>query len=181
MSSRTGMPRAQLDVGMFHDPKVIALARRQQDPLATLATMGLYVAIVLASWRADEPVPGADAAPAWVLSDLETYLADLTAVGLLDEAGAVPVETLDRWMQTARAMVAGGARGAAARWGHDGGPVGGHSPGRGRGNAIDPEKEGPIDRPTARARASGTARVGSFGDIMAEMGLDPDIGKGAKQ
>jgi hypothetical protein len=49
MNREEGFPIADIDVGLMHDPKVVALAKRQRDPQRTLAWIGLYLALVLES------------------------------------------------------------------------------------------------------------------------------------
>lgn len=174
---------AKLDVGLFSEPKVKALARRQRDGARTLATVSLYVAIVLESWSADRPVPVDDALPAWLLDDVEDLVADLTAVGLLDEHGAIPGETLDRWMEVRRAQRQGGR--IAARLRH--GSVTGASRQRHASRTVayaDREIERENDRTAnvdrSHARAPGQEPARSLGEVLGEMGLDPSVLEGKK-
>lgn len=172
MSSRDGMLRADLDTGLCHDRKVVALARLQRSPERTATTLMLYVATVLASWREDRPETLDDSVPAWFGKSVERYRADLVSVGLLDEDGRIPVETLDRWMASARARVAGGRSGAASRWQGNGYPLGARRP----PNANSQEAKKPRSQERARPKASDRtdgdgSPVESFGEIMTRLGV----------
>jgi hypothetical protein len=98
MSRDDGFPTADIDVGLFSDPKVIALARRLRDPLGTLVHVALYEAVVLASWRAGERVDFNIAAPGWFLDDLAQYVGNLQAVGLLDDDRRIPAHAWTAWI-----------------------------------------------------------------------------------
>ena len=52
MSRDDGLARADIDTSLFDDPKVVALARRLRDPTQTMVAVGLYLALLLKSWRA---------------------------------------------------------------------------------------------------------------------------------
>ena len=180
MSSRDGVPRADIDTGLFDDVKVRRLAPRQRDGARTLATMSLYVATVLDSWADDRPVTAVDAAPAWMLDTVDDMVADLVAVGLFDDDGCVPVDTLDRWMAGVRNRVAAGARGAAKRWSGDAPPLGDHE---GPNAVPKPTPTVPTvpTVPSARARARGKGQgpndgARSLKTILRDMGAEPDLG-----
>ncbi len=120
MSSRDGFSRADIDTGFYHDPKVLALARRLRDDALTMAYAGLYQATVLASWNAGRRVTLAEAAPAWWLSDLDSPLAELQAVSLLDADGLVLEHAFAAWagrlIDAREAAAAAGREGARRRW-----------------------------------------------------------------
>ncbi len=125
MSRRRRRDWARVDVGLFSDVKVVRLARLQKSPELTAVSVSLYVATILASWTEDKPVPLADAAPPWYLDDVDRHVRDLTRVGMLDAAtGAIPVATLDRWLEFVRSARASGSLGARSRWGSHSDPIG---------------------------------------------------------
>lgn len=101
MSRDDGFSRADVDTGFLSDPKIVALARRQRDPVRTAATCALYLAVVLASWRAAERVPFDQASPAWFLDPDDVLRADLVGVGLLGDDGCVPAATFESWFRPA--------------------------------------------------------------------------------
>lgn len=97
--SRDGLDRADIDTAMMSDPKIVALSRRIRDPLRTMAAVGLYGAVLLASWKAGERLTLTEALPAWWM-DLELAAelgADLIAVRLLDGEERVPKHAFDSW------------------------------------------------------------------------------------
>jgi len=120
----------------------------------------------------------ADAAPAWFLEPVDGYVAELAAVGLTDPTGAISQETLDRWMESARASSEHARHAARSRWDNAAAV-----PQSARAMQIDRE----IDREreskgykTRSSRARGAAPQGApraFGEIMTEMGLDPKVAK----
>ena len=95
--SRQGFSIADTDTGLYHDPKVLALARRLHDPQRTACAMVLWDACRLESWKAGERLVFTDAAPAWWLEDPAEYLPDLQAVGLLDAEGRIPSKAWASW------------------------------------------------------------------------------------
>jgi len=97
VSRDAGFAIADLDTGLLADPKVVALARRQRDPLRTSAFVGLYVAVVLESWSSARRVTLEEAAPAWWLDGLSDAQQALLAAGLLDDDGRIPTHVWDGW------------------------------------------------------------------------------------
>lgn len=61
MNREDGFPIADLDVGLFHDPKVIALSRLIHDEAASATCLALYIALILESWGAGDRVTLDDA------------------------------------------------------------------------------------------------------------------------
>ena len=117
MSSRNGLSRADVDTHLLHDRKVIALARRYRgDEKETSIAVVLYLGAVLASWRENKPMSVSDAAPAWLLIDVDPYVVEMHAVGLVDVDGRVPEATLDVWMASSRAASERGREAADRRW-----------------------------------------------------------------
>lgn len=100
--NRTGFPRADIDVALYHDPKVVKLARRMRDPVQTITRLGLYQALILASWSAGERVTIEDAAPAWWTDDLDEVARDLADVGLVDHEARIPHKAWEAWYGPAR-------------------------------------------------------------------------------
>lgn len=117
MSSVDGALYAMIEVGLMDDRKVRRLARLQGDPVRTAVSVVLYLAAVLESWRDDEPALCADAAPAWFTYDPSPFVAELVAVGLLDDEGRVVRSSLERRMSPFRARRDQARAAARKRWG----------------------------------------------------------------
>ena len=98
-----GFPTADIDVGLFDDPKVRRLARRVGDPVRTLAALSVYISVVLESWRRGERATATDASPAWVPdADLDGIVNALADVGLLDAEGFLPEAAFEGWFRPAQ-------------------------------------------------------------------------------
>ena len=54
MNREDGFPIGDLDVGLFHDPKVIALSRQIRDEAQSATYVAFYVALILQSWAAGD-------------------------------------------------------------------------------------------------------------------------------
>jgi hypothetical protein len=102
MSREDGFSTADVDPGLMHDPKMIALARQAHDAGLTMSCVGLYLATLLASWRDGDRVSIEDAAPAWWSDPIDPFRARLEDVGLLDADGCVPPHAWDAWFGPAR-------------------------------------------------------------------------------
>lgn len=100
--NRDGFARADVDVAFYHDPKAIKLARRLRNPERTMVCLGLYQAVVLASWSEGERVTLEDAAPAWWAEGIDDIAADLAGVGLIDGDGRIPAHAWETWFGPAR-------------------------------------------------------------------------------
>lgn len=101
MSRDDGFAIADIDAGLFADPKIVALARQLRDPVQTAAHVALYQALVLGSWGAGERITLNDALPAWWLEPVDDIQAKLVAVGLLDGDGRIPEHSWDAWFTPA--------------------------------------------------------------------------------
>lgn len=101
MSRDEGFTRADVDTGLYADPKIVALARRLRDPVSTAAHVALYEALVLESWAAGDRVAFGDALPAWWLEPATEQLGNLTAVGLVDADGRLPEHAWETWFRPA--------------------------------------------------------------------------------
>jgi hypothetical protein len=97
MSRDDGFAIADLDTGLFSDPKVVALARRLRDPVQTAAHLALYQALVLGSWGAGARITFDEAVPAWWLGPSDEIRSNLAAVGLIDAAGRIPKRAWTSW------------------------------------------------------------------------------------
>lgn len=92
MNREDGFPIADVDVNLFHDPKVKALVRATRDEHVTAVHLALYTALVLQSWAAGDRVPLDDALPAWWFADIEDSRTALIAAGLIDDESRIPVD-----------------------------------------------------------------------------------------
>jgi hypothetical protein len=101
VSRDDGFAIADVDAGLYADPKVVALARRLRDPMATAAHVGIYQALVLGSWGAGERISLEEALPAWWLDDVAEQMANLVAVKLVDADGRIPVHAWEAWFRPA--------------------------------------------------------------------------------
>jgi hypothetical protein len=97
MNREDGFPIADIDVGLFHDPKVIALARGARDERVTAARLALYLGLVLQSWAAGDRVTLDEAIPAWWMGDLEDDRGALCDVGLIDAESRIPDTAWTGW------------------------------------------------------------------------------------
>jgi hypothetical protein len=113
-----GFRHADISTDLLADPKLMRLAKRIPDEAEYAATVLVYLAVVLASWKHARRVD-AEEAEAIVTPNTER-VAHLQAVSLLDDMGMVPERAWDRWMgpamQRVEAKSAAGKAGAAARW-----------------------------------------------------------------
>jgi len=160
VSRDDGFAIADVDTGLWSDPKVKALVRLQRDETRSLVTLALYHALILESWGAGERLSLDQAAPAWSTADLGPLTADLATVGLVDRRGKLPVESWSRWFGPARdrreTAREAGRKGNRSRWksGTDRDPIAPAIP--------DRPSDRPTDRPPrarARARAEKPARA----------------------
>ncbi len=120
MNREDGFPIADIDVGLFHDQKVIALARRVRDERRTAATVALYTSLLLESWSAGDRVRLDEAIPAWWMAELDDVREDLRAVGLIDDDSRIPVDAWTNWFVPAwnrrQKRRASGAEGGRRSW-----------------------------------------------------------------
>lgn len=177
MSSRDGLARADIDTGLFDDPKVKRLARLQRNGRTTAITMTLFVATVLTSWRQNRPVSIHDAAPAWCLFPIDKMVADLVAVGMIADDGTIPSDRLDHWMSGVRARIEGGRAGAEKRWGNrdaNGYPQGSNSAPNTHTSQPASQPDNPA-RSRARKRETESGPVESLRDILRRTTGEPTI------
>jgi hypothetical protein len=124
MSRDDGFPIADVSVNLLDDPKFRKLWRLLKDPNAMSQVVALYLATVLASWRAGEPVSAHDAAPAW-MTDVDGPLDNLRGVNLLGDDGLIPPDTWSNWFTPAwdrrEAKRQAGAEGGRRSWADGGG------------------------------------------------------------
>jgi hypothetical protein len=97
MTREDGFEIADTDTGMLADPKVLTLARRLHDSTRTLAAVGLYDAVRLASWKAGRRLTLAETTPGWCLDPVDDLAAHLVAVGLLDSEQKLPEHAWAGW------------------------------------------------------------------------------------
>jgi len=126
VSRGDGFQTADLDVGLFNDPKIRAVVRTTLDEGLTVRAVLAFVAVVLSSWERGERVSLEDAAPLW-LTSLDGLQGPLEAVGLLDADGRLPDHSWQRWFGPAQARRA--KRKAA-------GSLGGQASAANRGEAM---------------------------------------------
>ena len=169
MASRDGMERADIDVALMADPKVVALARKLRDEARTMNAVGLYVSTVLASWQAGERLTLDEAVPAWWMGPWDELATALQEARLLDEDRRVPEHVWQGWFEPARVRrdrfrdlgARGGRKSAAGRADGEagGGPDGEASGGAGGKRPVKPNQ--PTNQPTiqgARAAVQRTRR-----------------------
>lgn len=97
MSRDDGFQIADVDTGLYEDPKVKALARRLRDPIQTAVHVALFEALLLGSWGAGERIELEEAAPAWWTEPVDEVRANLTAVEMIDAEGRIPELAWGRW------------------------------------------------------------------------------------
>jgi hypothetical protein len=114
-----GFPHADIDTGIFDDPKVRALARSSRDEGLVARAILAYIATFTASWRAGDRVTLEDAAPLW-LSDVVDLGERLRDVRLLDDTNCVPEHAWEAWFRPAwerrEKRRASGAEGGRRSW-----------------------------------------------------------------
>lgn len=120
MSRDDGFRNADIDVGMFADPKVVALVRRVRDPQRAAAHLTLYLALVLQCWNEGARLTFDETLPAWWLEGADDARRDLTDVGLIDHEGRIPVRSWASWFGVAwerrEKRRASGAEGGRRSW-----------------------------------------------------------------
>lgn len=97
MNREDGFPIADIDVGLLHDQKILALARRLRDEQQTAATITLYLGLLLESWAAGDRLALDDCLPGWWLGPVEEVRDHLNAVGLIDDEYRIPVDPWTSW------------------------------------------------------------------------------------
>lgn len=154
MSRDAGFARADVDTGLYADPKIVALARRLRDPVATAAHVALYEALVLASWGAGDRLTLEQTLPAWWLVEPDVdvaYRTVLEAVGLVDAEGRIPEHAWASWFTPAsdrrRAYIERGRKGGRA-------PHAPRSPGATQHDDAWGEAQVQPESSTSRARAN---------------------------
>ena len=116
VSRDAGFPIADTDTGLMSDPKVLALAPRQRDPLRTLASVALWDAVRLASWKAGKRLIASETIPRWCLDPVDDLVTDLVAVRLLDDQERIP-STRSKAGSARPAIAASGSESSAGRAG----------------------------------------------------------------
>jgi hypothetical protein len=101
MNPQDGFATANIDVGIAHDPKVLALARRLKDPLQTAAHLALYLTLVFETWSRGDRATLEEACPGWWTDELEPVAANLRVVGLIDEETRLPEHAFEAWYRPA--------------------------------------------------------------------------------
>lgn len=120
MNREDGFPIADVDVGLFHDPKVIALVRQLRDERQTATHLAIYAALVLESWAAGDRVPLSEALPAWWMGPADDIETVLRSVGLIDDESRIPTTAWSSWYVPAfdrrERRRASGAEGGRRSW-----------------------------------------------------------------
>lgn len=119
---RPGFEVADTDTGLMSDPKVVALARSLRDTGQTFAALGVYEAVLLASWKQGERLTAEESLPGWALDPVDDEIVALIETGLLDAEHRIPEAAWDKWFGTAfgrrqekRDLAAAGGRATAAK------------------------------------------------------------------
>ncbi len=95
-----GLMRADIDVHLLHDPKMLRLLQHIPDERERAITVVVYLETLLASWREGRRLSAEEAAGLWgVTPDRMTTLA---TVGLLDAEGRIPGHAWARWFERPR-------------------------------------------------------------------------------
>lgn len=97
MNREDGFPIADLDVGLFHDQKVVALARQLRDERGTAVAVAVYVNLVLESWAAGDRLMLDETLPAWWFEPVDDIRAQLYAVALIDDESRIPTDAWTSW------------------------------------------------------------------------------------
>lgn len=101
MTRDQGFRNADVDTGLMADLKVVALSRRLRDPVRTMAAVGLYVSVCLASWAEGRRLTVEESAPAWWFESVDDLAAHLVAVDLLDIEHRIPAKSWRNWISPA--------------------------------------------------------------------------------
>jgi len=183
VASRNGMERADVDVALMADPKVVALARKLRDESRTMNAVGLYVSTVLASWQAGERLTLDEAVPAWWMGEWDALALALVEARLLDGERRVPEHVWEGWYEPAAARRAkfrdlgarGGRKSAEGRSGAGPDAPAGGGPGGGAGGDRTPNRTVKPNQPTIQpTNHPGSAR-GARADVLdALRGEEPD-------
>lgn len=145
MSNRDdGFPIADVSTTLLDDPKVRKLSKRYPDDGALAASICVFMATLLGSWREGRRLTASEA-ESWI-EPTDERLADLRDVGLFDAKNRVNAKAWEAWFRPAwerrEQARANGRKGAARRWGIDSDPIPDGSQPDGRSM---PDK--PTDRP----------------------------------
>jgi hypothetical protein len=101
VSRDDGFTIADVDTGLYADPKVVALARRLRNPVQTAAHVALFEALLLGSWGAGQRITFEEALPAWWLKPADDVRTNLVAVGLIGDDGRIPERAWEAWFSPA--------------------------------------------------------------------------------
>ncbi len=184
MNREDGFPIADIDVGLFHDPKVIALVRAVKDERCAMVHLGLYQSLVLASWGAGDRLVLDEALPAWWMGDVEPTRAALLAAKLIDAESRVPVASWESWYVPAydrrEKRRQSGAEGGRRSW-QSRSDKRRRSTAEGTPNPSDRPADRPTDRPAGRTATPPNGQ-GAVGDVPPKLadrllanGMDPAI------
>ena len=153
MSNRDdGFPIADISTVLLDDAKMRKLARRCPDDGSLAASIVVYMATLLGSWREGRRLSASEA-ESWV-EPTDQRIADLREVGLFDAQSRIPSAAWERHFRPAwerrEAARASGRKGAAKRWGGDSDPIATDSDPIGSGKGTDgvsmPDR--PTDQPS---------------------------------
>lgn len=151
MSNRDdGFPIADISTVILDDAKMRKLAKRYPDDGTLAASIVVYMATLLGSWREGRRLTASEA-ESWV-DPTDERLADLREVGLFDARNRVNAKAWEAWFRPAwerrEAARANGRKGAARRWGSDSDPM--PPPSNGMADGSQPDSGLMPDKPTVR-------------------------------
>jgi hypothetical protein len=181
MSRDNGFSHADIDVGLFDDPKVRRLARLQRDPARTSASLVLYLSLVLESWADGDRLVVDDAAPTWFTDPVDDLVADLKAVELVDPEGRVKESSWAAWFTPAfdrrQRRRDAGSEGGKASWDKRRSSNALAKPKRRSSKAeATPNQSGSqADRPSLRAPARGDGSAGEVTTTSDDLFDSPDL------
>lgn len=179
-----GFPIADIDVGLFSDPKVKALWRELRDPSQMAIALQLYLAALLESWSDGTRATIDDAAPPWVEEISDETRSALRKVKLIDAESRVSRSGWDQWFGPAatrrQARQEAGRRGGLASHGKQASVDQGSSA---AGRVPDPTvltegRESPNGLQNGRSEPKRTTRASAperLGDILRRTAGDGSV------
>jgi len=102
MSRDDGFAIADVDTGLMHDRKILALARYLHDDGLTSIALVMYESLFLMSWGEGQRLTLEETQPAWLNAGIAGVREALERVGLIDAEARVPESSWEAWFGVAR-------------------------------------------------------------------------------